>query len=106
MLETYQQEIIRKRRASRIFWMIVFLFAGFLYFFFQGYYPSIDLSIRSLTSTGEHMTEPRDLIRSFGIVNVSVSPDNATILLSSGSYSNDEKRMTNYGTYTLFMNHP
>ena len=52
------------------------------------------------------MTEPRDLIRSFGIVNVSVSPDNATILLSSGSYSNDEKRMTNYGTYTLFMNHP
>lgn len=106
MLETYQQEIIRKRRASRIFWMIVFLFAGFLYFFFQGYYPSIDLSIRSLTSTGEHMTEPRDLIRSFGIVNVSVRPDNATILLSSGSYSNDEKRMTNYGTYTLFMSHP
>ncbi len=105
MLETYQHEIIRKKRASKIFWMIVFLFAWFLYFFFQGYYPSIDLSIRSLTSTGEHMTEPRDLIRSFGIVNVSVKPDNATILLSGSSYNNDEKRMTNYGTYSLLMNH-
>lgn len=51
------------------------------------------------------MTEPRDLIRSFGIVNVSVKPDNATILLSGSSYNNDEKRMTNYGTYSLLMNH-
>lgn len=105
MLETYQSEITRKKRASRIFWIVVFLFAGFLYFFFQGYYPSIDLSIRSLTSTGEHRTDPRDLIRSFGIINVSVKPENATIFLSSGTYSNDEKRMTNYGTYSLLMQH-
>ncbi len=105
MLETYQSEILRKKRASRIFWIVVFLFAGFLYFFFQGYYPSIDLSIRSLTSTGEHRTDPRDLIRSFGIINISVKPENATIFLSSGTYSNDEKRMTNYGTYSLLMQH-
>ena len=105
MLETYQGEIIRKKRSSRIFWIIVFFFAGLLYFFFQGYYPSIDLSIRSLTATGERTAEPRDLIRSFGIVNVSVKPATATIILSGDSYNNDEKRMTNYGTYSLLMSH-
>ncbi len=105
MLETYQGEIIRKKRSSRIFWIIVFFFAGLLYFFFQGYYPSIDLSIRSLTATGERTAEPRDLIRSFGIVNVSVKPDTATIILSGDIYNNDEKRMTNYGTYSLLMSH-
>jgi cell shape-determining protein MreC len=40
MLESYQHEIQRKRRAARVFWCIVFAFALFLFFFFQGYYPS------------------------------------------------------------------
>ena len=105
MIETYQQEIIRKKRAARLFWFIVFLFAWFLYFFFQGYYPSINLSLRSLTSTGELLNEPRDIIRSFWIINVSVDPKDSTILLSGGWYANDEKRMTNYGTYSLLITH-
>ena len=82
MLETYQQEISRKRKAARIFWLIVFLFAGFLYFFFQGYYPAIDFSFRQLRLHDVNLPkEPRDLIRSFGIINVSVKPADAEILL-------------------------
>jgi hypothetical protein len=82
--------------------MIVFLFAGFLYFFFQGYYPSIDFSIREIFSTGGVRNyEGKDIIKSFGIINVSAKPKDALILLGSGTYANDEKRMTNYGEYTL-----
>lgn len=102
MLETYQQEVIRKRHASRIFWVVVFLFAGFLYFFFQWYYPSIDFSFHEIFSTwGMRRPEMNEIIKSFGIINVSVKPKDATLLLSSGAYSNDEKRMTNYGSYSL-----
>lgn len=102
MIESYQQEIIRKRRASRFFWMIVFLFAGFLYFFFQGYYPSMDFSLREIFSTWwMRRPEMNEIIKSFGIINVGVKQKNATLLLSSGSYVSDEKRMTNYGSYSL-----
>ncbi len=45
--------------------------------------------------------EMNEIIKSFGIINVSVKPEDATLLLSSGAYSNDEKRMTNYGSYSL-----
>lgn len=105
MIETYQQEVIRKRRASRIFWVLVFLFAGYLYFFFQGYYPNINFSVRSIFSTGG-MERPNidNIIKSFGIINVAVKPTDATIMLDSGSYNNNEKRMVSYGTYALIVN--
>jgi hypothetical protein len=44
---------------------------------------------------------PSDLIKSFGIINISVKrPVGATISLGSGNYVNNDKLMTNYGTYT------
>ncbi len=46
MIESYQTEVARKQRAARIFWLIVFMFSGFLYFFFQGYYPDIRLGVK------------------------------------------------------------
>lgn len=52
MMQTYYDEIRKKRRASRIFWGFVFFFAFFLYFFFQGYYPAIDFSFREVFTTG------------------------------------------------------
>jgi hypothetical protein len=103
MIESYQTEVARKQKAARIFWLIVFVFAGFLYFFFQGYYPDIRLGVKQFLWTsgstlGEH---PSDLIKSFGIVNISVSrPVWATITLGSGAYVNNDKLMTNYGVYT------
>jgi hypothetical protein len=102
MIESYQNEVARKQRAARIFWLIVFTFAGFLYFFFQGYYPDIRLGLRKILSeSGTTSTGNTDLIKSFGIINISVKkPTGATISLGSGSYVNNDKFMTNYGTYT------
>lgn len=103
MIESYQTEVARKQRAARIFWLIVFTFAGFLYFFFQGYYPDIRLGVKQfLGASGNTLGEnPSDLIKSFGIINISVKkPTGATISLGSGSYVNNDKLMTNYGTYT------
>jgi hypothetical protein len=102
MIESYQTEVAHKRKAARIFWFLVFVFATFLYFFFQGYYPDIRLGVRKILSeSGTTSTGNTDLIKSFGIINISVkSPLDATIYLGSGSFANDEKRMTNYGRYT------
>ena len=44
-----------------------------------------------------------ELIKSFGIINISVDPGDATITLGSGTYTNNEKKMTNYGTYSLLI---
>lgn len=48
MLQSYDQEIREKRRAARIFWYIVCIFAIFLFFFFQGYYPSIRIGLETI----------------------------------------------------------
>ena len=45
-------------------------------------------------------------MRSFGISNVRTIPIDATILLGSGSYSNNEKRMSDYGNYTMRIEKP
>ena len=104
MIETYKQEVTRKLRASRIFWVIVFLFAGYLYFFFQGYYPNISFSLTEIFSTGGvERPSINDIIQSFGIINITVKPTDANILLQSGSYANNEKRMMSYGTYALLV---
>lgn len=66
MLESYYEEIARKKRAARIFWLVVFIFAGFLFFFFQGYYPDIQFRLSSVgsgTFSGEG--NQRVTIRSF-----------------------------------------
>ncbi len=103
MIESYQAEVARKQKAARIFWLIVFMFAGFLYFFFQGYYPDVRLGVKQFLGTsGSTLGDsPSDLIKSFGIINISVKkPTGATISLGSGSYVNNDKLMTNYGAYT------
>ena len=102
MLESYQQEVMRKRQAARIFWLIVFICSLFLYFFFQGYYPDVRLGLRRILEPGdtEH-TGSTDIMRSFGIINVRTTQLDATITLGSGSYGNNEKRMSDYGRYTM-----
>lgn len=104
MIESYQNEVARKQRAARIFWLIVFMFAGFLYFFFQGYYPDVRLGVKQFlgnsgSTLGDH---PSELIKSFGIINISVKrPSGATILLDDVNYVNNDKLMTNYGEYSV-----
>ncbi len=101
MLESYYEEIARKKRAARIFWLIVFIFAGFLFFFFQGYYPDIRLwltSIGSGTISGENQ---RVSIRSFWIINIKVSPENLDLRLNTLPYGNNEKKIVDYGDYAF-----
>lgn len=94
---------MRKRRAARFFWFIVFIFALFLYFFFQGYYPDIRLGFRRIFSESgsQSASGASDLIRSFGIINVKTVPADSILTLGSGSYSNNDKRMSDYGYYTM-----
>ncbi len=89
MIESYQTEVTKKRRNARWFWVIVFSFATFLYFFFQGYYPDVRLGVRQIFQEGSGSTsreDLEDLIRSFGIINIRTTPDTASILIGSGSY--------------------
>lgn len=71
-MESYHQEIIRKRRSARVFWLIVFAFATLLYFFFQGYYPNISLGLKEITGSGHIADE--SIVKAFGIINVKVNP--------------------------------
>ncbi len=103
MIESYQIEIMKKHRAARLFWLIVFVFAFFLYFFFQGYYPDVRLGMRRIFSESGTLgnSGSSDLIRSFGIINVRAIPTDSTITLDSGSYSNNDKRISDYGKYSM-----
>jgi hypothetical protein len=104
MLESYHEELTRKKRAARIFWLIVFVFAGFLYFFFQGYYPNIEFRLTNIGMPAVSGEDRGVMIRSFGIVNVKVQPENTAINLNNAPYGNNEKKMVDYGEYTLAMN--
>lgn len=103
MLESYQQEVKRKRQSARIFWLIVFVCSLFLYFFFQGYYPDIRVGMRRIFMEpgNNNFTGSTDIMRSFGIINVRTTQVDANITLGSGSYANNEKRMSDYGNYTM-----
>ena len=52
MLDSFHEEIRRKRRSYQIFWVIVIVFATLLYMFFQGYYFSIRLGFEKLLQAG------------------------------------------------------
>lgn len=103
MFESYQLEVLRKRRAARIFWLIVFICALFLYFFFQGYYPDVRVGLRRIfmENTDTNFTGSQDIMRSFGIINVRTTQIDANIVLEGGYYGNNEKRMSDYGKYTM-----
>lgn len=103
MLESYQQEVLRKRQSARIFWLIVLVCSLFLYFFFQGYYPDVRVGMRRIFMEpgNSNFTGSTDIMRSFGIINVRSTQLDATITLGSGSYANNEKRMSDYGNYIM-----
>lgn len=103
MIPSYQNEISEKRRGARLFWCIVFIASMFLYFFFQGYYPDVRLGLKRILSESGTTTHSgvSDLIRSFGIINIVTIPTDATITLGSGTYTSNEKRMSDYGSYHM-----
>lgn len=109
-MHSYRKEVHHIRRTKSIFWLIVFIFAWLLYFFFQGYYPSINLSFESiLSSTGQNradLIENVASIKSFWIINVSALPSSASIELNQKAYASNEKRMSDYGAYSMEIRNP
>ncbi len=104
-MQSYRKEVHHIRRTKNIFWLVVFAFAWLLYFFFQGYYPSINFSFESiLSASGRSRTDLIEnvaSIKSFGIINVSTLPSDATLILNNKNYTNNEKRMSDYGVYHM-----
>lgn len=110
MLESYFEEIRRKRRHTRIFWLITLLCAVGLYFFFKGYYISFNINWKNIfsetgtifTNTGEDIAS----IHPFGIIHVKALPREARLTLNGNEpYRNGEKFMANHGEYTLNIDH-
>ena len=122
MLESYFQEIKRRKRRKLFFWILVFVFATLLYFFFKGKYISINLNWNNILSqSGNIISETeksvsgttqtgsfaKNLItfNSFWIVNVKVFPRDSQIYLNHEPYSNDSKPRIDYGDYLLEIFH-
>lgn len=110
MLETYFQEIRRKRTEKRIFWAFVLLSTMILYFFFQGKYLAININLTSLLSfsgqvdsgSGQNYFE----FRSFGVINVKTMPRTARISINGQNHTSGEQILTPYGNYHLHVTHP
>lgn len=105
MLETYYEEIARKRRQRRIFWIVVWLLASFLYLFFQGYYPYVRIDLGQFFESQEEPAKPQ-VVRAFGIINVRTSPAPDRIVVSSPTIGeknipNDDKGFFDFGTYSV-----
>ena len=111
MLDSYHEEVRRKRNAYAIFWGVVFLFAVLLYMFFQGYYFSVQVGFERLihggssqvtTSTGANDA----VLKSFGIISMRVDPTPATMTVNGLPYQNGDKRIYDYGAYTMDIQNP
>lgn len=88
MLENYYEEIGRKRRERRMFWIVVWALSVFLYLFFQGYYPYVKFDTwnfleKSDGAASETGKEKPQVVRAFGIINVRTVPSPDKIAISS-----------------------
>lgn len=116
MIDSYNEEVRKKRQRNLFFWLLVLIFAIGLFFFFKGKYISLNvnwntaLSESGNTFSGEIVASEsgnqplnNSLIsfHSFGIVNVKVTPDDSKIFLNNDPYSNNSKPRVDYGKYVL-----
>ncbi|MBP8016775.1 hypothetical protein KAZ01_02095, partial [Candidatus Gracilibacteria bacterium] len=100
MIQTYLQEIRHRRKTNRIFWLLVFIFTIFLYYFFQGYYININLQ----KYIKEKNIDRHDIIKQFGIINISVFPSPDKIKINGKNYTNGSKTMFDFGNYKIQIN--
>lgn len=104
MLENYYEEIGRKRRERRVFWIVVWTLSAFLYLFFQGYYPYVKFDMGNLLE--DQKPERPQVVRAFGIINVRTIPAPDRITVSSSSIGektipNDDKGFFDFGSYSV-----
>lgn len=113
MIESYQEEVYKKRNAHAIFWGFVFVFAMLLYMFFQGYYFSIEVGFEKLlhvkNGTSSEQIDPNtgvgeQFIKKFGIISLQVNPGPQTLTINEKTYQNGNKQLLDYGKYLLQAN--
>lgn len=103
---SYQEDILRRRRNSRIFWIIVFIFSTILYFFFQWKYLNVlgwwqHISVSYYESWSTLSWSQPSIIRSFGIINIRTIPRHATINSWSGKIGQNTRQTVDYGSYSI-----
>jgi hypothetical protein len=114
MLDSFYDEVRRKRNSYMIFWIIVLGFAVLLYMFFQGYYFNVSLGFerlihggapKALTQSGA-VIPPESILKSFGIINLRVTPAPSAMTINGLPYQNGDKQIFDYGTYSLDVQNP
>lgn len=111
MIETYFEEVKRKKRNARIFWLITLIISMVFYFFFKGYYISIDVDLKNFfleknttqTWVQNTLTWANSSIvsvNSFGIIHIKTIPQDSEIYINNEKkYISSEKFFTDYGDY-------
>ena len=109
MLDSYHEEVRKKRNNHAIFWGVVFVFWILLFMFFQGYYFSISVWFEQLlhkNSQSEPKPPLNQILKSFGIVNLKVSPTPKIFTLNNEPYTNGDNKFVDYGEYELKVEEP
>lgn len=101
MLESYQQEVETRRRGRRVFWFFTLLGTGFLYLFFQGYYPYISIDFNNILRPSSNGGERPQIVRAFGIINIRATPAPDRILVGNQGFSNGDKGIYDFGSYDI-----
>jgi|GEM_PF-4176144 len=95
MIPSYKQDLQARKNKNRVFWTIVFLFAGFLYLFFQGYY----INYNQLFHLDDE--SKKTFLKPFGIIDIHVFPSPDTITINNEKYDNNSKTIFDLGHYDI-----
>lgn len=97
MIPSYNQELRTRKNKNRVFWTIVFVFAGFLYLFFQGYY----INYNQLFHLDDE--SKKTFLKPFGIVDIHVFPSPDSIKINNENYDNNSKTIFDLGHYDIIV---
>lgn len=109
MLDSYHDEVRKKRNNHAIFWGVVFVFGVLLFMFFQGYYFSVSVGFEQLLQKHgptEQKQPLSQILKSFGIINLKVNPNPQTLTLNGEPYTNGDNKFVDYGDYELRVEEP
>lgn len=95
MIPSYQADLQARKNKNRVFWTIVFLFSGFLYLFFQGYY----INYNQLFHLDDE--SKKTFLKPFGIIDVHVFPSPDVITINNENYDNNSKTIFDLGHYDI-----
>ena len=96
MIQSYKEEVTSRRNKAAIFWFVVFVFSGFLYLFFQGYYLNLDLKDIKVADT-----KPSNILKQFWIIKMQVFPEPQEIYIDKVRYWNWDKKILDYWFYPV-----